>query len=172
MSNVNEAGVNIKKTKRTVNMDGFDELPDAEKREIVREEIRSILQKKREGIRMSFGTALMITACNAIAFCQMGHTLIGACASASIGVGLVAAGVNYFADKRDKKAIQDEINVLQSASNYVFTKEQMENEVEVARAEMKNNSSLNERLMACQQGNNASQVKNNAVFSALRGGGR
>jgi hypothetical protein len=72
--------------------------------------------------------------------------------------------------KKEKTAIQNDINALQSKSGYVFSKEQMDNEVEVIKTELKNNSSLSRTLKNAQQ--STSKTSEPAMVMPQRYSGR
>jgi hypothetical protein len=132
-------------TKRSINMPGFDQLPTTEKREIVRDEIRNILTKDRKTAKISFSTKLIFTSLTPI----LSSILLQAITNTnpSFTSGLIAAAlmfgtltaIDHVCSKKEKElAIQNDIKALQSKSGYVFSQEQIKNEVDVIKTELKN----------------------------------
>lgn len=139
--------------KRSIDMPGFDQLPASEKREIVRDEIRNILTKDRETNNLSLTEKLAFANLAPIITYALSAQLpvFDGLVSGALTFGILTL-VDYLSSKKEKEtAIQNDIKALQSKSGYVFSKEQMANEVDVIKTELKNNSSLSSTLKKAQQ---------------------
>ncbi|MBQ9738458.1 MAG: hypothetical protein IJV75_02980 [Alphaproteobacteria bacterium] len=143
--------------KRSIDMPGFDQLPASEKKEIVRDEIRNILTKDRETNKLSFTKKLACSTLGSIigptflAAMNGNPALTGSMLGVFASFGVLTVIDNILSKKEKETAIQNDIKALQSKSGYVFSKEQMANEVDVIKTELKNNSSLSSTLKKAQQ---------------------
>jgi hypothetical protein len=165
-------------SKRSIDMPGFDQLPASEKREIVRDEIHNILTKDRETNKLSFAQKLSSCALGAIvgplAVSAMSGTMncdpVINMVSFFTSFGVLTVIDHMLSKKEKETAIQNDINALQSKSGYVFSKEQMDNEVEVIKTELKNKSSLSRTLKNAQQ--STSKTSEPAMVMPQRYSGR
>lgn len=143
--------------KRSIDMPGFDQLPASEKKEIVRDEIRNILTKDRETNKLSFTKKLACSTLGSIigptflAAMNGNPALTGSMLGVFASFGVLTVIDNILSKKEKETAIQNDIKALHSKSGYVFSKEQMANEVDVIKTELKNNSSLSSTLKKAQQ---------------------
>lgn len=77
--------------------------------------------------------------------------------------------VDYFSSKKEKEEeIKEDLKALQSKSGYVFSNEQMSNEVDVAKTELRKNSTLRQTLQNASQNGKKTTEPNMAMLHAKR----